>query len=277
LLNTNQFPEPALADFKKAWQLEKLESYALGAGTLLQERKPDSAVVFLRSAVEQIPESLMLRLSLARAYDLAGKTEEALLTTGEILDREPRQVDVLKFRADLLHRKRDTAAAIQTLEKAYSLAPHDIDLNYELALQYAETRNKKVLRLCDSLIRQDTDSSNLHAEPAYFKGIYYANTGDRENALKMFDEAILRNYYYLNAYIEKGRVLLDLQRIEEALKSFNLVLTLSPKFPDAYYWIARSQELQGNTEEARLNYQRAYSLDPEFSEARDAANRLEAK
>ncbi len=274
LLNTNNLPEPALTDFRKAWDLKKTESYALGVGTLLQEKKPDSAIVFLQRAIDVIPSSLMLKLSLARAYDLSGKLAEALKITDEILAIEPRQVDVLKFRADLLQRQNRSVEAIATLERAYQYAPFDVELNYELAHQYAEARNPKVLRLADSLIRQDTDSMNLHAEPAYFKGLYYANIKDQENAIKMFDEAILRNYYYLNAYIEKGRVLLDQKRLEEALRTFNLALTLSPKFADAYYWIGRCQEIQGKKEEAKLNYQRAFSLDPEFIIAKEAAEKL---
>ncbi len=274
ILNTNNYPEPALADFRKAWDLNKKESYALGVGTILQEKKPDSAVIFLQSAIREIPNSLMLQLSLARAYDLGGKLDEALIVCNKILEQEPRQVDVLKFKADLLQRKKEIPAAIVTLEKAYRLAPFDVELNYELALQYAESKNPKVLRLCDSLIRQDKDSMNLHAEPAYFKGIYYANIGEQDKAIEMFDQAILRNYYYLNAYIEKGRVLLGQKKTEDALKTFNLVLTLSPKFPDAYYWIGKCQEAMGQLSEAKLNYQRAYSLDNEFVEAKEAAERL---
>jgi tetratricopeptide (TPR) repeat protein len=263
-----------LADFQKAWQLKKLESYALGAGTLLQDRKPDSAILFLEEASRALPQSLLLRLSLARAYDLAGQLDKAILICDELLERAPQQVDVLKFKADLLRRKNRVPEAIATLEKAYYITPFDVELNYELAHQYAETKNAKVLRLCDSLIRQDTDTMNLHAEPAYFKGIYYSNTQQYQKAIEMFDQAILRNYYYLNAYIERGRVHLELKQVPEALKTFNLALTLSPKFPDAYYWIGRCQELMGNKEEAKLNYQRAYSLDPEFLEAKKAAEAL---
>ena len=47
LLNKNNFPEPALADFRKAWSLVKEESYAVGVSNILLEKKPDSAVVFL--------------------------------------------------------------------------------------------------------------------------------------------------------------------------------------------------------------------------------------
>jgi hypothetical protein len=43
LLNKNNFPEPALADFSKAWSLKKEEQSALGVSTLLLDKKPDSS------------------------------------------------------------------------------------------------------------------------------------------------------------------------------------------------------------------------------------------
>ena len=47
LLNQNNFPEPALADFQKAWAIKKDERYAFGISKLLLDKKPDSAVIFL--------------------------------------------------------------------------------------------------------------------------------------------------------------------------------------------------------------------------------------
>ncbi|MBP7558517.1 MAG: tetratricopeptide repeat protein [Chitinophagaceae bacterium] len=46
---------------------------------------------------------------------------------------------------------------------------------------------------------------------------------------------------------------------------------MSPAFPDAWYWIGRCQQQAGQLLEARESYQKAYSLDKSFTEARDAA------
>jgi hypothetical protein len=46
LLNTNNLPGPALADFKKAWSLNKKEAYAFGISNILLEERPDSAALF---------------------------------------------------------------------------------------------------------------------------------------------------------------------------------------------------------------------------------------
>ena len=128
------------------------------------------------------------------------------------------------------------------------------------------------MQLCDSLAKKD--SMGEHAEPYYYKGIYYSNINDKSKAIASFDEAIRHDYYFKNAYIEKGRVLYDQKKPAEAFKVFNLVLTLSPSFPDAYFWMGKCQEVLGNKDEARLNYERAYGLDKTFTEAKEAAERL---
>lgn len=272
LLNKNNLPEPALADFKKAWVLKKDERYALGISTLLLDKKPDSAIIFLNRALKELPNSFLLHLTLARAYDGQNRTDEALTICNEILARIPEQVDVLKMKADLLDKKGDQPGAIKILETAYSLTPFDIDLNYALAYKYAEGNNAKVIRLCDSLIKKD--SLQLHAEPYYYKGIYFYNISDKSKALALFNEAIQHDYYYLNAYIEKGRVQYDQKKISDALKTFQLANTISATFPDAYFWMGKCEEALGQKEEAKLNYQRAYGLDKTFTEAKEAADRL---
>lgn len=272
LLNTNSQPEPALSDFLKAWSLRKHEKYALGAGNILLDKKPDSAIRFISDALKEFPESILLKLTLAKSNNARGKIDVALQLCDEILKVNPQQVDVLKMKAELVDKKGNYDEALRILETAYQITPYDIDLNYELAYKYAESKNARVLLLCDSLAKADT--LNNHAEPEYYKGIYYSNIGDKQKALASFNLAIQKDYYYLNAHIEKGRVLLDTKKYNEALKAFQLPNIISPDFPDAWYWMGRCQEALGNKEEAKLNYQKAYGLDNTFTEAKDAADKL---
>ncbi len=272
LLNSNNLPEPALEDFKKAWSMKKDEKYAYGLSNLLLDKKPDSAILFLNDAVKELPNSFLLQLTLARSYEATGKTDNALELVNKILLANPEQVDVLKMKAGLLGKKGNNTEALTILEKAYSLTPYDIELNYELAYKYGEAKNPKAVAICDSLIKIDT--LNLHAEPYYFKGLYYSNINEKAKALSLFDQALQHDYYYLNAYIEKARVLYDQKKFSEALKTVQLANTISATFPDAYYWMGKCNEAMGNLTEAKLNYQRAFSLDNTFTEAKEAADKL---
>lgn len=272
LLNKNNYPEPALADFQKAWSLKKNEQYALGISTILSGTKPDSAIQFLNVALKQIPQSILLQLSLATIYDAQKKPDDAMTICERILKMNPDQLDALVMKADLLEKKNNTTESIATLEKACKIAPYLADINYNLAYKYAENKIPKAIAFSDSLIKKD--SLGQHAEPYYCKGIYYSNINDKIKALASFNEAIQHDYNFINAYIEKGKIFYDQKKYSDAMKTFNLAATISTTFADAYYWMGRCEEAQGQKEEAKLNYQRAYGLDKTFTEAKEAAEKL---
>ena len=272
LLNRNNFPEPALADFQKAWSLHKTEKYAFAVANLWKEKKPDSAIAFLNRALKELPHSYLLRLTLARSYDALNKTIDGLKVCDELLKVYPNHTEVLVLQSELLDKRGDTLRSITPLEKAYRVAPGNLDIGLRLAYKYAETRNPKVLALCDSLIKRD--SMKLHADPYYVKGDYYANINEKAKAIQLFDETIRRNYNYLNAYIEKGKILLAQKKIREAYKVFKLSNTIDPAFPDAYYYMGKCEEARGQKEDAKLSYEKAFSLDKSFTEAKEAADRL---
>src|SRR5437868_1979640 len=98
LLKNNNLPEPAVADFKKAWSLKVKEEYAANASALLLENKPDSAVIFITDALKKIPNSIFLKLDLARAYNDLNKKEEALTVCNEIIQSAPGQIDALMMK-----------------------------------------------------------------------------------------------------------------------------------------------------------------------------------
>ena len=272
LLKKNNLPEPALADFQKAWSLKNNEEYAANISALLVDNKPDSAIAFITGALKKIPASIFLKLDLARSYIALDKKDEALTICNEIIKQAPGQIDALMMKSDLLEEKKDTTGSIAALETAYSLAPFDQELNYSLAYKYAESKNPKVLGLCDSLLKKD--SLKPRAEPYYFKGIYYSNIDQHEKAIDCFNLAIQHDFNFHNAYIEKGKIFYDQKKIKEAQKIFTLVSTISPSFADAYYWIAKCQQATGQTTEAKENYQRAYGLDKSLTEAKDSADKI---
>lgn len=275
LLNKNNFPEPALADFKKAWSIQKNEKYAIAISNILVEKKPDEAVEFLKESLNVLPKSLFLRLSLARAYNELDRTDDALAVCNSILQEQPDQVNTLLLQTELFQKKGDSVGVLKNLERSYTLTPNNLEIAFKLAYQYAETRNPKAIPLTDALIAHD--SLHLHADPYYVKGLYYSNTGEKENAIEWFNETIKRDYNYLNAYIEKGKALLDQKKITLAYKTFGLANTIDPAFADAWFWMAKCQEQMDLKEEAKLNYEKAYSLDKTFIEAKEAAERITSK
>jgi tetratricopeptide (TPR) repeat protein len=275
VLLQNEQLQLAEEDMKKAWNLKKDEQYALGLAAVLRKKNKEEAISFLEQASRQLPQSIALKISLARGYQQKGDLDKAIEICNGIISIYPNQLDALQLKAELLTTQNKSAEALATLEQAYSYAPFDAELAHTLAFAYAEARNKKALSLSDSLIKADVQK--LHPEPYYFKGVYYANAGNKEEALRAFDKAVQHDYNFLDAYMDKGNLLYNAKQYEEALKTFNRAVTVSPTFAEAYYWVGRAEEALGKKEEARLNYQRAYGLDKSLEKAREAEAGLKAR
>jgi len=271
LLYKNNNNPPALRDLKKAWSLSQKEQYAIGISNILLD-KPDSAVSFLHDALKMLPQSIPLHINLIQAYADGQKPGEALAICDKVIQQHPDQVAVLMMKSDLLEQQNDTTGSIRALEQAYRFAPSNEDLCYNLAFKFAQSKNPKVLALCDSLLGNDTIEKK--AEPWYFKGIYYSNINNKAKALEHFNKAIQSDYSFLDAYMDKGQVLYDEEKYAEATGVFQLVLKVSATYADAYYWLGKCQEAMGKKEDAKLNYERAYGLDKSLAEAKAAADRL---
>lgn len=269
-----QYNQPAYAqsDLQRAWALKPREEYGLSLATLLNKKNPDTALYFLQGAIKQLPNSIALKISLARGLQQKKQWKEAIAICNDIVARYPNQLDAWIIRSEILFAQQKDAEAIESLEKAYAYAPFDVELAYSLAFQYAQSKNKKALAISDSLISMDT--SQRHAEPFYFKALYYESTGKPAEALKLLSEAIRHDYNFIDAHMEKGQIFYSQKKYTDAFKAFALAATISPAFADAYYWMGKCEEATGQKEAAKANYQRAYGLDKSMTEAREAAGRL---
>ncbi|HEY1115387.1 MAG TPA: tetratricopeptide repeat protein [Chitinophagaceae bacterium] len=272
LLYQNSQPAYAAQDLRQAWALQPREEYALSMTTLLREKNADSAIVFIESALQKLPNSIALQVGLARGYQNKNQPEKALAIVDKIITDYPNQLDALVLKSELLQAQGKTKEALTALETAYGYAPFDASLGYELAYQYAEAGNPKALQLTDALIK--ADQTEKVAQAHYIKGVYYDKAGAESEAVKSYDEAIRANYNFMDAYRDKGILYYNQKKYSEALKTFQLALTISPAVAEFHYWIGKTEQARGNKQEAKLAYLRAYGLDKSITEAKDAADKL---
>jgi tetratricopeptide (TPR) repeat protein len=272
LLSQGNRHEMATTDYKKSWELKQDESTALEyVSNLLMVNRVDDAIALLQKGIKRFPHNPEFSRRLSEVYAQTGRTNDALQQYNTILETDSTNFEIWYDKGMLLAQLKDTAGAIQALEKSFSLQP----INYSglaLASFYTATKNPRALEICDFLLSSDTLAQQT--DPIYMKGVYYSETNQYDKALEQFDECIKRDWKMIDAYIEKGIVLYDQKKYEEALKIFNLASTVSNTNADAYFWIARCYEAMGKKEESIRNYERAISLDRSFAEAWEGLQRL---
>jgi tetratricopeptide (TPR) repeat protein len=272
LLYSNGEIQLAENDLRSAWQLDEEEEYALRLTTILKQKNADTAIAFLQQALKNLPGSIALHILLAKGYESKNEMDKSLAICNDIIKKYPGQLDALMLKSEILKQQNKNKEALSMLEQAHSYAPNDVDLVHQLAFEYAEAKNSKVLTLADSLIQVDIEKR--HAEPYYFKGLYYENTGNYREAIKYFDEAIQHDFNFLDAYMDKGQTYYDQKKYADALKTFQLAKKVFPSESLPYFWLGKTQQALGKKDEALLNYQRAYGLDKSFTEAKDSADGL---
>jgi tetratricopeptide (TPR) repeat protein len=262
----------ATADYKKAYELTGDENVALdyASNLMLAQRTPD-AIKILKEGIQKFPENTEFSRRLAELHLQQGNYDDAIDEYNKILSTDSANFEAWYDKGLLLAKLKDTAGAINALERSFALVP----INYSgmaLANIYVARKNPRALDICNAILSRD--SANTQTEPVFMKGVYYADIKAYDNAIKQFDECIRRDWKMTDAYIEKGIILYERKQFDEALKLFNMTTTVSNTDADAYYWLGRCYEATGKIDDAISNYQRALSLDETFTEARAALRRL---
>lgn len=156
---------------------------------------------------------------------------------------------------------------------AKTTPPSSILTPFDQALHWAEQGDARLLPLCDSLMK--SREAQTVAAAHYYLGIYAAEKKDTLTALRNFDQSIVADYTFLEAYIEKAALLLSVGKPEQAHAELQLLREVAPTYPACHYWIAKVAEAQQQTGRAIQHYKLALSLDSSLVEARQALQRLQ--
>jgi len=272
LLSRNNQHELAANDYKRSWELHPDEMTGIRyASALSILGRTNDAIHLLTDCIRKYPSNSNFSAQLGETYIQSGKIKEALGLYSEMLQKDSLDFEAWYEKGLLLEKMKDTAGAIVSLKKAYSLQPVNT-YALELAHLYAESGNKLALTLCDDVLRKDPGYELL--DPLFIKGIYFSNTAQYEKAIVQFDSCIGRDWKFTDAYLEKGIALYKQKKYEDAMKTFMLTIKVSNTYPDGYFWIGRCYEAMGMKDEAIQYYGLAYGLDKGFTEAADAIKRL---
>lgn len=274
LFSDNNDSVHAVRDLEKALSIASEPDYAIVLSSFwLNHGQPDSARVVSQPLLQHFPGNQLLQRNMLMSYYNEGRYTEALKVNAGALAYDSASSGNWYNRAMVLDALKDSTQALKCLERAMDLDPKNATIAYELANRYADAGNAAALTLCDQII-QEEELTQKKPDPYTIKGIYYANVGKIDLAMDCFNQSIAVDYTFLEAYLEKGMLLFRQKHYPDALKVFTLSTTVDNTFADGYYWMARCQQAQGQTAEARLNYERAIAFDKHFTEAREALARL---
>ncbi len=224
----------------------------------------------LQKLVNQYPDSTIIREDFIQFFREHGEYSKAISQTDQAIRKDSLNDRMWYIKGILQSENSDTAAAVLSLEKAFSLKPN-ADYLLKLANLYALTKNFKAIQLADALSKYDIAAEKL----LYIKGSYYLAINDKTKGIYFMDQALQINFTFMEAYREKAIALYDQQKYASALQVLNKAVTLQNSFEEGYYYIGLCLEKLNRNEEAIEAYQKALMYDSGYEEAKIALQRLD--
>src|SRR5665647_118646 len=153
--------------------------------------------------------------------------------------------------------------------KKVTPAPNSIESLKNEIRQYPDS-----LMIVDELLQSNKTKS---AKDAWFiKGLYFNYNNEPKKAIPYLDSCLDKDYTYMYAYREKAIVLYTLAKYNDALDVLKRAVTIQNNYDEGYYWMGKCYEKLNRKEDAIESYQNALLYDKDYTEARDALNKLKA-
>ena len=113
---------------------------------------------------------------------------------------------------------------------------------------------------------------------AFYSGLTFQNTGDDaetpedtqtayQKAIAYYTEALEQKPDLLEAYVNRGIVYNDIDKVDKALESYDTAIQLDPNYTDAYYNRGFTYILKEDLDNAIADFSKVIELNPEHAEA----------
>ena len=166
----------------------------------------------------------------------AGKHDEAIAKFTEVLAQVPKCSECYLNIGAIQSRKQDWAKAEEAYKKALEFNPEAVDAYNGLANVYnAQKKFKEAQAMNAEAIKRGGSASagGGNAESLYNQGVIAWNANDFPKAQELFAEAVKVNDKHAEAHFMLGQAYLNLGKLPEAAKEFEIYTKLAPDGPNA--------------------------------------------
>jgi tetratricopeptide (TPR) repeat protein len=227
----------------------------------------------LSQLAEQYPDSIQVLLSLQEAIYIDGDTTKALVNLLSLIKKFPANKDLQNAVALIQLQKGDTTNAIKALLHSLATDQNQPDVEFELAFLEAAQKNENALIIADRMINRYTER-DIQAKGHFSKGIYYANTSLPKQAIQEFDSAIIKNFTLVDAYVEKGILLLETGKINESIATLSKATALDKNNADILFWLGKAYQEKKEFNQALIYFSETLKLDPSNNSAKSAIEEI---
>lgn len=202
---------------------------------LASENRWSEALAELRRAVSLDPQTIYLRLVLARAYLHSDQPEKAVETLDALLKRAPDQLEGRELLGDVYSYQQNYSAAAQQYRYALRLAPEGQTLQLRLALTLArQGQIAAAITVLEGLLESQPGAQEARLTLARF----YAENQQEEHAMTAYQALLRAVPGHQRGVLEYGKML-EAQDAAAAQQLYLQALDVAPQAAEVRQRLAR--------------------------------------
>ena len=247
----------------------------------------------IKLGLQQHPSSTNLKLFQIEVLVFENKLEQAEVLLDKLYELEPSNEEVFIQKANILSKQDNHTEAIKVFLKALDLTNDAADIYSLIGMEYlfldefenAKTYFIKCLEVdyedysalynviyCFDYLEQHSEAieflnlyldKNPYCEVAWHQlGKQFVVLNDHVKALAAFDFAVISDDTFIGAYLEKGKVLEQMERYDEAIENYKITLALEDPTSFALLRIGQCYEKLGQDDLAVQHFYKTVEEDP---------------
>ncbi len=241
--------------------------------TMIAQGHMNDAIKETEKAVEREPERRDLKLFLANDYKRAERYDDAIKLYQVLLDKEPKNADLLFKSAETLRLKGDLNASMENFRKCSQAAPADTTCLTLLAMVLQGTgRDDQAKPIYEQILKIQPDHPVALNNLAYIK----AQEGvDLDQALTMAQRAVQKAPASLDLNDTLGWIYIKKNLSENATSIFKDLVTKDPNNSTFHYHYAMALAQKGDRITAKNEFEKALQHKPSKDEEQKIHEQLQ--
>ena len=159
---------------------------------------------------------------------------------------------------DTEYRRQEFDSAIENYKNAIHYSPSYTTAYFKLARTYFKMKDYENARI---ILGKNLEVDPRQEQSEKMLGDIYRGTGESEEAIKHYNQAISINSNYHQAYYSLGATLLSNRDLENARVALNSAIQLAPDYAKAYGALGTVDQELGEIDSAINNFLQAVTLD----------------
>ena len=267
-----QFNE-AINDSKRAIKIDstKSEFHMTLVDAYFSQNSTRMAKELLEIMEKKFPDNTPTLLKLSEMFFLVRQYQKAIDYANKALKIDENLAKAYYLKGSIYRESGDTAKAISSLETATEQDNKFEDAFYDLGVIYAARKNPIAFEYYDNTLKINPYNANAR----YARAKLLQDLNKIDEAIKEYENIISKDASCYNCYYNLGAIYLEIKKDnKKALEKFTKAIELNPSYTEAYFARGFTYAKLKDKENAKADYSTCLKIQPNYDAAIQGLNNL---